>query len=258
MIRQTFLLAALVLALRAPAYAADESASVAAPPAASEIIADVSTRHIAVTAGFNGADTTLFGALPENGDVIVTVTGPEAEIVVRRKEQVLGVWLNRNNVVFGRVPGFYWYASSRPLTDIAPEAWLASNRIGSAHLRFNIDNASDYGDLPVFQAALLDLRMRAGLYASAPAQVTVMGGRLYRADVHIPADAPTGEYILTTYLLQNGQLIGSQRTPLTLRKEGTMSSVSVIAERNAISYAILVLALALLTGWTSAVLMQRS
>lgn len=222
------------------------------------IIADVSSRHIAVTMGFSGADTTLFGALPENGDVIVTVTGPEDEVVVRRKERVLGVWLNRTSVTFSQVPGFYWIAASKPLADIASATWLASRRIGTDHLRFIVENATDYRGIPDFLAALINMKVTGQLYLNQPAVVTIMGGRLYRADVHIPADAPTGEYMLTTYLLQNGQLVGAQKTSLSLRKEGSMAQVSTIAESYSIVYALLALGLALLAGWTSATLMQRS
>jgi uncharacterized protein (TIGR02186 family) len=241
-----------LLLLIAPSAGAQENVQ------SETIIADVSKRHIAITVGFSGTDTTLFGALPENGDVIVTVTGPEDEVVVRRKERVLGVWLNRTNVTFNRVPGFYWIAASRGLTEIASEEWLAARRIGTSHLRFIVENATDYRAISDFLTALIDLKVKDQLFFSTPAAVTIMGGRLYRADVHIPADAPTGEYILTTYLLQNGQLVGSEQTPLTLRKEGSMAQVSTIAENYSIVYAVLALLLALMAGWTSAVLMQRS
>lgn len=223
-----------------------------------QIIADVSDRKIAVTVGFSGADTTLFGALPENGDVILAVTGPEELVKVRRKERVLGVWLNRNTVEFDRVPGFYWIASSRPLVDIASEDWLASQRLGTNHLRYIIRNATDYLDIAQFQRALTELRERDELFLPSPALVSIMGGRLYRADVHIPADAPTGEYKVTTYLLRAGTLIGTEQTVLELRKEGSMAQVSDIAESHALVYALLALALALVAGWTGAVLMQRS
>jgi uncharacterized protein (TIGR02186 family) len=250
MIRAFLLLSLFLLAL--PAWAQAE------PPPEEQIVADVSDRKIAITAGFSGADTTLFGALPENGDVILTVTGPEEVVKVRRKERVLGVWLNRNTVEFDRVPGFYWIAASRPLPDIAGESWLAVQRLGTSHLRYIIRNATDYLDIAQFQRALTDLRERDELFLSSPALVSIMGGRLYRADVHIPANAPTGEYTVTTYLLRSGALIGKEVTVLQLRKEGSMAQVSDIAENQALVYALLALVLALLAGWTGAVLMQRS
>jgi uncharacterized protein (TIGR02186 family) len=244
----------LLLLLCCPALAFAQEA----PAPEEQIIADVSDRKIAVTVGFSGADTTLFGALPENGDVIVTVIGPKDQVNVRRKERILGVWLNRNSVQFDQVPGFYWVASSRPLEQIAPEAWLAAQRLGTSHLRFIIKNATDYLDTSSFQNALISLRESEELFLSTPALVTIMGGRLYRADVHLPAHAPTGSYKVTTYLLRGGELIGQEITTLELRKEGSMARVSDIAESHALVYALLALGLALLAGWSGAFLMQRS
>jgi len=222
------------------------------------IIADVSQRNIAVTTGFNGATTTLFGALPEEGDVVVVVSGPESKVVVRRKEHVAGVWLNRTSVTFSHVPGFYWVASSRPLPDIVAGEWLAANRVGTENLRFTIADYSKFDAIDEFREQLIQLRQQRLLYTAHPASVTIMGGKLYRADVHIPANAPTGNYTLTTYLFRRGILLDAQQTPLALRKEGAMDELSSIAQSNRVIYGMLAVALALLTGWSSAVLMRRS
>lgn len=231
-----------------PAYAEEDTG----------ILADVSQRNIAVTSGFNGATTTLFGALPQEGDVIVVVSGPENTVVVRRKERVFGVWLNRSSATFNNVPGFYWMASSRPILDIVSAEWLASHRLGTDNLRFNIADATDFGSLQLFRHELVQLRQAHQLYTTVPEPVSIMGGRLYRADVHLPADAPTGNYLVTTYLFQRGQLVEAQQTPLALRKEGTMQDLSEISQNNRLAYAIMAVALALLAGWSSATLMRRS
>lgn len=222
------------------------------------IVADISHRNIAVTTGFNGATTTLFGALPQEGDVIVVVTGPENRVVVRRKERVLGVWLNRNSVTFSHVPGFYWVASSRPVHEIVTSEWLAMHRLGVEHLRFTIADYTSFSTINEFRNQLVELKQRSSLYSSHPEQVSIMGGKLYRADVHIPADAPTGNYTLTTYLFRRGELVEAQQTPLSLRKEGAMDDLSDIAQNNSIIYALMAVALALLAGWSSAVLMRRN
>lgn len=247
MMRAALFLSLALVALAASALADDAG-----------IIADVSQRNIAVTTGFNGAITTLFGALPEEGDVVVVVSGPESKVVVRRKEHVLGVWLNRTAVTFSHVPGFYWVASSRPVAEIVGPEWLAANRVGTGNLRFTIADYTKFDAIDEFREQLIQLRQQRLLYTVHPASVTIMGGKLYRADVHIPANAPTGNYTLTTYLFRRGVLLDAQQTPLALRKEGTMDELSDIAQNNSVFYGMLAVALALLTGWSSAVLMRRS
>ncbi len=221
------------------------------------IVADVSDRRIAVTAGFTGARTTLFGALPEAGDVIIVVTGPTDTVTVRRKERVLGLWLNRGAVAFQSVPGFYWLASSRPLTDIASDAFLKARRIRAQNLRFAAASLVGATRTEEFRQALLFLRAQKDEYALTPAPVTIMGQRLYRADLTLPASAPTGDYLVTTYLLKAGALIGTEQIPLTLRKEGATAAVSGLALRYPVLYASMAILLALFSGWASAMLMRR-
>jgi len=157
-----------------------------------EIVADVSSRHIAVTAGFNGATTTLFGALPREGEVIIVVTGPLSDVIVRRKERYMGLWLNRSSASFHAVPGFYWVASSKPLADMASSEFLSEKRIGIEHLRFTIAEASNLQESALFQKALVEIKTQEEDYSARPAMVSIMGGRLYRADLSLPSGAPTG------------------------------------------------------------------
>ncbi len=223
-----------------------------------EIVADVSSRQIEITPSFDGASATLFGALPESGDVILTVTGPALkQVAVRRKEKVFGVWINRSEVMYSNVPGFYWLSSSRPLADMVPEKWLATKRIGPEHFRFTFERATRTEDVPVFQNALIGLLKQGGLYASDPTLTQIMGGRLYRADLHLPDDAPTGDYKVVTYLLKQGQPVEEQAITLTLKKSGTMAGISVAATEQPVFYGIFAILLALLSGWISAFFMQR-
>lgn len=225
---------------------------------AGTVISDITNRHIAVTSGFTGATTTLFGALPEAGDVIIVVQGPPDAVVVRRKEQMMGLWVNGPSARFADVPGFYWVAASRPLSEIAPPGFLEARRIGIAHQRFTVTAASRLPMVPAFQTALIDLKQRDRTFVTEPLPiVTILEQRLYRADLVLPANAPTGTYQVTTYLLKNGQLIDAQQVPLSLQKEGAMDNLSVIAQTQAPLYALGAIGLALLTGWLSAVLMQR-
>lgn len=222
------------------------------------IVADISSRQIEITSGFNGANTTLFGALPEAGDVVLVVTGPtDDNVAVRRKEKVFGFWINRSEVRFKNIPGFYWYASSRPLEQIAGKNWLQGNRIGLEHQRYTIGRATRSDDVATFQQALISLRANDKLFTTTAEQAQVMGGILYRADLHLPDTAPVGDYKLDTYFLQRGKLIGSDSITLRLRKSGAMAGISTLAIKEPVIYALLAIGLALFFGWISALLMQR-
>jgi hypothetical protein len=62
---------------------------------AQPLVADLSSHLITITSSYTGTDLLLFGAVEQGGDVIVVVHGPTEPLVVRRKERVAGVWVNR-------------------------------------------------------------------------------------------------------------------------------------------------------------------
>src|SRR5690606_22807928 len=76
----------------------------------------LSTDNVAITAGFSGANLTIFGALEDPDpqivrqgryDVIVVLEGPSRPVRVRRKDRVLGVWVNLESETFENVPVSY-------------------------------------------------------------------------------------------------------------------------------------------------------
>ena len=51
-------------------------------------------------------------------------------MVVRRKSNVAGLWLNTASATFDNVPSYYAVASTRPIDEIAPEEFRALHGIG--------------------------------------------------------------------------------------------------------------------------------
>src|SRR5690606_15411961 len=85
------------------------------------------TDRVTITAGFSGADLTIFGSLEDADpqvsrqgryDVIVVLEGPARPVGVRRKDRILGIWVNLESEAFENVPVSYSVASTRPLQDI--------------------------------------------------------------------------------------------------------------------------------------------
>jgi hypothetical protein len=72
----TLLAVAAVLAVALPERARAEA-----------LVVDLSNHLVAITTGFTGTNVLLFGAVQSEGDVIVTVKGPDQDMVVRRKER---------------------------------------------------------------------------------------------------------------------------------------------------------------------------
>jgi uncharacterized protein (TIGR02186 family) len=223
----------------------------AAPAGAAEpLIADITTHFIAITTGFTGANMVLFGATDGMGDIIVVVRGPERDAVVRRKSRVAGLWINTRDVVFTLVPSYYAVYSSRPLDDIAPPGVQALHQIGLGNLRLGVRGKQRAAEeVAVFRAALIREQQRDGLFGEGAGRVHFLGDRLFRADIALPANLPTGEYRVEIYLLRDGAVITAQTSPLFVSQAGVDADVYDFADRHALFYGMIAVAGAAMAGW---------
>ena len=125
-------LAAVVLAL---ALGAGFTAS---PAQAERLIVSVSNHRVTVTPNYSGEELVLFGSVEKDAstpatrtsyDLVVTVSGPRADMVTRRKERKLGIWINTDSRVFLNVPAYLARLSNRPFGGI-------SSPVGAVNINF--------------------------------------------------------------------------------------------------------------------------
>jgi uncharacterized protein (TIGR02186 family) len=225
---------------------------------AQPLVFDLSSHLIAITTGFSGTELLLFGATEGEGDVIVTLRGPETTTVVRKKSRVAGIWINTERMAFTGVPAFYRVASSRPVDQVAPPALRARHQIGFENLRLAPPSDRPAHEVQVFRAGLLRNQEARGLYASEIGRVTFLGPRLFRTRVVLPANVPPGAYTAEVLLVRNGQVIAAQTTPMFVSKVGLGADVYEFAHRHAALYGILAILLAVLSGWGAGVAFRKA
>jgi len=219
------------------------------PARAQALVAELTNHVVAITTGFAGTSVVLFGATDGSGDVIVVVRGPERDLTVRRKSKVAEVWVNTRQVTFQSVPSFYSIASSKPLDDIVPSAVRQLHQIGLDNLRLTTETPLSPQETEEFRSALLRNEARAGLYPPGVGQVSFLGDRLFRTDIHFPANVPTGTYLVQVFLVRDKAVVGGQTTPLVVSEIGLEAEVHDFADRSALAYGLPAVALAAPVGW---------
>ncbi len=218
-----------------------------------ELVVDLSDHQVAIAVDFAGADLVLFGATEGIGDVVVEVRGPYRREVVRRKGRVAGVWMNRDDVVFDRVPAFYAIASSRPLDDLMSANALAEEQIGVDNLLMVAENGLTAGQIAEFRAALVRNKQAMRLFSQAPGEVKFLGNRLFRTDIRFPSNAAVGPYQVNVFLVKNGEVSSSTKTPLILSRVGFEAEVYGLAHTQPLAYGILAVVIACVAGWLASV-----
>jgi len=242
------------------------------PQPVEKVEADVSTRSVEVTTGFTGHEILVFGAIdnsrqPEDVaehyyDVVVVVEGTPYPVVVRRKSDVAGVWINTSSVMFASVPSYYAIASTRPIDQIAGPAVLELNSIGFAHIKMTPWpgirwKLSEY-ELAGFKAAVIRLKQKEHLYVvEAQDGVTFTGRSLFRSTIALPANVPVGPLVARTYLFRDGQVLSAHIARVTLERKGVERVLHDFAFRDPLAYGVIAVMLAVLAGLTGSMFFRR-
>ena len=191
----------------------------AAPVRAIEALeVGTSADRIEITSDFNGGEFVVFGAL-ENADeaaaragaydIIVVLEGPQQPVTVRRKERVLGFWINSRSEKLELAPSSYLLASTRDLPVATTEATRRLLALGTQDLRLSHLAASTppAPNRDPFAEAFLAIKERAGLYDQTAGAVAFVAPTLFRAKLALPRDLPVGRHLVRVLLFRDGNYL---------------------------------------------------
>jgi uncharacterized protein (TIGR02186 family) len=231
------------------------------PVAAGEnLVSGLSQDTIEIRANYNGAEITVFGAVerPDTGkpDIVVAVRGPEMTMRVLRKDHIAGLWINRDRVLLGAMPSYYFVAANRPLAEVAPGGTRRQYALGLDALRPASIKADD--DPKPFQQALLAQMQRARLYLQAEDGVEFLSGTLFRVRVPVPSSAPRGTYVAEVYLLRDGHVIDVRSSELVIDQIGLERRIFDFSKADPFAYGVSTVLMAMALGWLSSLAFRRS
>ncbi len=227
----------------------------AQPPSALAI--DLSQDHVDITMGFAGARFVVYGTKNQPGDIAIIVRGPDQQMMVRRKDDVGGIWMNRDSVVFDNVPAYYDVALSRPAREIASQDLLEDYDIGLDAMQFLVRDNVDETTQHNFREALIRNRQAHGYLPLEPAPILFVTNDFFRAVFDVPPDVPPGSYRVLAYLIRDGQIVGSQARELRVAQQGFSARIYSFAHDHALAYGLAAVLLAALAGWGAWAVMRR-
>ena len=131
-------------------------ACTAAPARAERLIVSVSNHRVTVTPNYSGEELVLFGSVEKDAstpatrtsyDLVVTVSGPRADMVTRRKERKFGIWVNTDYRQFLKVPTYLALFSNRPFDAIASPEVQRRQQLGLNNVLLTQRVGPDYADV---------------------------------------------------------------------------------------------------------------
>ncbi|RFC67138.1 TIGR02186 family protein [Mesorhizobium denitrificans] len=227
----------------------------------------LSTDHVALTAGFSGADLTIFGSV-ENADpqvtrrggydVIVVLEGPSDAVVVRRKQRVLGMWINTRSETFVNVPISYSVATTRQPQDITDPQSYKRLSLGADNIFLQpLNKHSGPVTIQEFTDALRERKKATSLYSTNYGGVQFLSQSLFRATLRLAPDVPVGTHRARAFLFKNGTFVSESSAQLEIRKSGFEQSIFDYAHQDSFTYGIFAVFLAMLTGWLGQLVFRK-
>jgi len=241
----------------------------AAAANAESLVVSLSSHRVAITSSFTGQDLVLFGAIQIDAttertdaryDVAVTVTGPRQTLRTRRKERVLGIWVNVDSRPFIQVPAYLAVLSNRPLPHITTAENLRRMQLGLENFRLVQRVGTDFADTvpdDPFRSAFIRISADHGLYSETAEAVTFITPTVFRAPIQLPAQVPTGTYQINVKLFADGALVTQANSSLQIIKAGFEEYIAEAARDHGFLYGLATALIALLTGWFASVVFRR-
>ncbi len=219
---------------------------------------DFLPKSIAVDSSFSGTKIMVFGMKTVPGEIIVSIRGPERTTVVRQKKRVAGLWINRDSVAFSDVPQFYALASTKPLNNIIKPDQQISYQIGTEHIVLNPIRIQTSDEVNKFREALRRSHTNSQLYSPFTEKIVLLRDSLFRVTLDVPANIPTGNYMLEALLIDNFRIIDRRKEYIEIKKSGLAADIFDYAKNNGALYGTIAVFAALVAGWLGGVAFRQS
>jgi uncharacterized protein (TIGR02186 family) len=231
---------------------------------AEEVVLGLSKDNVAITTQFDGSDILIFGAIkrdkpaPKDSElgVVVAVKGPAKPVMVRRKSQRFGIWVNTDAVEVDAAPSFYAVASTGPLSDVLSATEDLRHKISINRAIRSVGAPMSVKNAQTFTDAVIRIRESEGLYQRLEGQVALDQDTLFRTSIRMPANLTEGDYVARIFLTRDKAVVSTYKTTIDVRKVGLERILFTMSREQPLLYGLMSLAIAIVAGWSASAAFQ--
>ncbi|HBS50432.1 MAG TPA: hypothetical protein DEA05_10290 [Rhodobacteraceae bacterium] len=224
---------------------------------AESVVLGLSREQVSITTNFDGSEILIFGAVKREEpirtdpplEVIITVAGPSRPVMVRRKENRFGIWVNTDALEVDAAPSFYAVASTAPLDTVLSEVEDLRHGISIERAIRSVGAPPEITDADAFRDAVIRIRREADLYQMLEGGVALDEHTLFRTAIDMPANLTEGDYAVRIFLTRDGEVVSHYEAWLDVRKVGLERQLFTLSREQPVLYGLMSLVIAIAAGW---------
>ena len=202
---------------------------------------------IDISASYRGERLFVYGVVPDNCDLVVTVISKLDTCNFSYKGKRGPLWMNLGKMSFINCPHMYKIKSTRPLSEILSKDTAQAYLIGFDAIKSQVEvKGVDNPDL--YTEQLFNMRIEEGLYSDEEGIIEIHSGNLFDASFFWPSKAQIGKYTVEVFAIREGNIIARVSEEVNVQKIGIEQWLSFHAEENAVLYGIVSALIAVLFG----------
>lgn len=228
----------------------------ALPLHAEEVVLGLSRDEVSITTNFDGSEILIFGAVKRETaisddplQVIVTVAGPSAPVMVRRKDRRFGIWVNTDAVEVDAAPSFYAVATSAPWKQVLTDTEDLRHKVSIPRAIRSVGAPDTVLDSEAFTDAVIRIRESEQSYQLNLGAVKLSEQTLFSTSLTMPANLTEGAYPTRIFLTRGGEVVSVHETEIDVRKVGLERWLFNLSRQQPLIYGLMSIAIAIASGW---------
>ncbi len=210
----------------------------------------VKPEKILIGAQYNGTQLHINGTVPAGSNVIIRLTGAPADLHLREKGKVFGLfWMNTGRVTLKNVPRVCIVDTS-----------LTFAQLGQVAVQYNLEGLVDSIETEVeatgenidIKKELLNLKKKENLYYESELGVTLSPDkndhRDFFATLPVPGALSPGSYKVEAIAVRDGRVVARTAADVGAEMVGFPAWLSRLAFEKGLLYGIMATAIALVSG----------
>jgi len=212
--------------------------------------------HITIDFFYHGSTVGVKGVSDTGRDLVIKITSPEGEQVMKQKGKVAGaLWMNVGTLKFDNTPNMYELFSTKKVDDILSVDEQKKHTLGYAALADHVEispmeNAADkaqwFGEFVKFKEA-------SNLYKTDFGKIDMKdlpdGHQEYFIQTQWPYQAAPGEYLVSVYAVKDGKVVEQAESHVKVEQVGMVKTLATMAKDSAALYGFLSIGIALSAGF---------